>query len=423
MKLNNGCKQMVLNIKYFDERFLISFAIVAISILCISISLFSPLGGFFVGLILLVLGIGINFPIRLILSLYTIINYAFVGASKYYTYTFGDDFGYIYLPLYNYLNNGGSVFFSEFSGGVEFLFPLYLKICTFIFGPLSDSGVLVVISLLNLLLFYFWLEIYGFREISSNFKSLGIAIAILFFSYTVYLQIMRQSTASVILLFALSTWFNKKYILSFIFLIISSLFHISSIIFFPIILFLFSGSIKNRNIFIIILGSSIGLFPIVVDLILNYSLLGSASYKAEFYKQALELGDNNSFIDVLLSAKILILALICLIIFSNKKIYFIKNFIIYCLLFVVIISSLSQLPYRFMNILYLTSGYFVFLAMLKYIKPMRVIVIFFICFKMVTMMNSDNYIELIRENPHETNYHGLWYSYPWADDKPLYYLK
>lgn len=400
------------NLYYSDWR--VTIALILTVIILFIISGFSPVLGFILGICLLAIGLGQNLIYRFTLYLYTTFNLAFIGASKkYMNYDVYDDFGNIYLPLYYHMASGGSIFFHEFSGGFEFFLPLFYKILSFYSPILHPSQILAAHSILICMLFYIWLENYGFSNIKNYEKSLGLAFSIILFSSDIYLHLMRQSLSTIFILFALSTFIRKKYFLAILFILIGSISHITTLFIFLIYLFFLNASNLYKNFVILIIALMTLFFENVLDFIIGNSLLGPATYKFSYYKNIISSLD---FTKYNFSSTILVIYLLS-IFFMRKCDARIKNLLLYMLIIGIILSPLDQLSLRILNLIFLISGYLLFLSVYKLGVSRIFIILFLICIK------SLDFIILSDGNVDLPSHLFLWYSYPWANEDLFYYLR
>lgn len=379
---------------------------------------FSPLIGFLFCISLLVCGFANNIIIRIPIVLCTIFNISYIGASKKFMgYDVDDDFGNIYLPAFNYISEGGSIFYKEFSGGVEFLFPLIMKLFSIFFGSISPVTLLALYSFLILFIFYIWLEKYGSIGLSDENKALLIALFLTFISSSIYLHIMRQSLGSVILLFSLSSFINKKYFTSIIFLLIASVAHLSSLFIFILYLILLIGNDKYKKIILLISVIFLIIFPFIITSIVGSGILGAGTYKAEYYYNILS---EIELSKLGISSIMLSIGILGLFFFKDNE-KNIKDLLYYLLIINLILSPLDQLPLRIMNLAFLLTGFFLFFSTYKIKDGKKIIFSLLIIAKCILMVNYYDAYSL--QGLQMPSYQTLWYSYPWADDEPFYYLK
>jgi len=144
--------------------------------------------------------------------------------------------------------------------GCTYFEPLY-DLLTYISSQTVGFRLIPFVSLL--LLFYFFVKLKKYILDSNIYFLLVVSITLIYLP--LYYGALRQSIAFSILLFSLLSLQDKKYITSFMLLLISIGFHLSSIvIYFLVIIYFILWKISNKKFFLfifLILGSFIiGLF-------------------------------------------------------------------------------------------------------------------------------------------------------------------
>ncbi|WP_151982616.1 EpsG family protein, partial [Acinetobacter guerrae] len=171
-----------------------------------------------------------------------------------------------------------------------------------------------------LLLFYLWFEIYALEDIEKKFHGIATASTYLFISVFTLTFLQRQSLSVVFLLFAISNNKNKKF---YLYLLLASIFHITSLPIGILYKFLINKNI-GKKIFLIIFIIFIIFRIFFLQILSAISSLGFANGKIDFY-----LGLNSfSVVSIRLALYVLIFNIILFLFFNDLKGKF-KNIIIF----------------------------------------------------------------------------------------------
>lgn len=387
------------------------------------IFLYSPLISLFLFITILIFGDKLNIYFRYFLSVGSIFFISIISSSRLFsTSSSSDDFVNVYWPAYQEIST--SILFQDgFSLNGEIVYPLFLHFLNWIFGGDLNQYQFFFIHVFTAgLLFYIWLEKFGLNIVSEDKKSLCIAITIIFFEFFVTTQLIRQCYATILILFALSLWYQKKYIKSIIFYTVSVLTHFSSIIIFPIFLMLLSTSKKVRFFVIIATVISSITFYSFVNYALSTNLFGAATYKLLYY----DAGLNKVNAAFYLELKFLIFAILLLLLckFLKKDVSYLKkenNILILSVIMFSLLSVIPELSNRlFLLMLYILPGYFIAIYGVKLGKTFRVFIFIYLFIYIMNLMLFRGYENSLNT---QSDFLGLWYNYQWIDSEILYYLK
>lgn len=367
---------------------------------------YSPLLGYYIPLIILLVPMLGSRLLRVSLIMISITGLSYIVASRNIISAEGSDFEMYYL-IYNNILKGGGVFVSEFSGGIEFLLPFIFKLTTVLFGELSRKQLLFGVVFVQLFFIVLWLEIYGIHKLKSAEKTLCIVATIGILSVFTLSQALRQSCATVVALYSLTAYFGRKKFTFFILYIVASLFHLTSLIIIPLYIIFYKGKKISYIVVvsIILLGS---FFSILLPIILSHNLLGAATYKLGYYTVTAAQGwDFSTYF------KFLVITLFLSFFFSSNENSNINRFTWFTC---VVYLALMPIPLAADRFLLLTSsilsGYLLFFSAFKIQPLLRLMLLSLFLFKILSL--GINYVP----GP-PLNY---WYFYDWAGDTPFYYI-
>lgn len=381
----------------------------------IVVGAYSLVLGFYLPLIFLALTSITEKRIRFVIVLVAIFNGAFIVASRNYGYGSPiDDFYNIYYPVYDYVKNGGSIFYSDFSGGIEFILPLYFKLLSFIYSSNAQVYVLASVSFFCYFLFYLWIEFYGLEKIDSRKQSLCIASALGLMNILVTTQSMRQAISSCLVLFTISMYRKRQKKSALVFYILSACAHTTGLIFAPLFSILMYGTKKIK---MTLLGTVLLMslfFGVFITVAISLNLFGAATYKLLYYTsteiaQAGELSiDNLKFLFICIILSIFFFA-------QDKPEY--RSLLQYGLIIFVALLPIPVLPARFMFLLYYyLIGYILFLSAYRVSKAYRIVLIVFFVYKIFKLIFGDSSFY------GDDTFWNLWYSYPSVGDELFYYI-
>lgn len=214
------------------------------------------------------------------------------------------------------------------------------------------------VAIINLVIclfgFYFWFEKYGKKGVDSKYYGLLTATTLLFISVITLTFLQRQSLSVIFLLFAISNYKNSKF---YLFVILASLFHLSSLPIALIYKFLLSRKFKlSFFIFIFIFIILLRVFFIEIVSSLSFLMQG----KGDFYV------GNEGFSIVSFRLAIYSLLMFAMVLFfANKINHDFKNIIIFSSLLSFGLIGINLASERLNFITLYLYGYFVFLLLYK----------------------------------------------------------
>ncbi|BEO60508.1 hypothetical protein SMQE30_09310 [Serratia marcescens] len=388
----------------FYAFFLVSFSLLAA---------ISPILGFYVPIIFLALNFGSNKTFRVLISIIILYSSMFVFASRNIASgSIRDDFANIYFPVFNMLTHGSTIFYYQFTNGIEFFLPLYFKILYNVFGISQPVPIMAAVTALCLGMFYIWLEKYGLKSISEDKRSLCVASSLALLVFAVTTQNMRQAISCVFLLYVITFYFDRKWLLLSVFLFLATISHITALFIFPLFVMLMGENTRRKRL---IAGAALCIslfFNIVIGIIIAKGLLGAATYKLLFYSDV-DSGD-------MTLGYLKYLFITCSVGFfyfapghqRYKSLLFYGTFIYFVLSPIPVISHrLLLLMVAFMN------GYLMFLAFYRILGIYRIILIGYCIYRIFKIG------PYFSPESGDGSFMNLWFSYPWVGDTFLYYLK
>ncbi|HBT7784053.1 TPA: EpsG family protein [Klebsiella pneumoniae] len=398
-----------------DERiriFKLLFNLISISVFII-FSGISPVLGFYVVLFCLALNFGTAAQYRYVASLIAIFCCTFIISSRNFESGLQqDDFANIYYLVYNRMQNGDSIFYDQFSGGVEFFLPLYFKIIGYIFDIQNPVYIMASVSGLCLLLFYVWLERYGLEGIERSKKSLCVASSLGLLVFLVTTQNMRQAISCVFLLYAITFFVRKQKILFSIFFILAIVSHTTSVLVFALFIIFLQGSNFQKKLILFIGFIALLIFNALISFIIAHGLLGAATYKLMFYTTIASDGYNLGYL------KFFIIMCMASYFFFSDKFKNYKSLIWYGSLLYAILIPIPILSQRLLLLLVaFLNGYLMFFSFYKILNVYRFILIIYFIYRMITIG------PLFSSYGEEGAFMDLWYSYPWIGNSLFYYVR
>ncbi|WP_174507955.1 EpsG family protein [Klebsiella oxytoca] len=364
-------------------------------------AIFSPLTGFYISIAFLVSFNIEDRQTRFLITIVCLVSASLMNASRFVGYDAADDFYNIYYPVFEKISNGGGVFDTNFSGGVEFGLPLYFKIVYLLFGRVSPNELLIALVFSMSILYYFYLEKFLLPNIDAEKRSLCLGFAFLFINYFDQTQLVRQMFATVFILYAVSFFYQRKYCSLFCSLFLGSIFHLSSIPIFFVFIALFSGNKKIQILLVLLLLMCSFFFLVIVKYVLSTNLLSVASYKFDFYAS----NQNNEAFDVG-SLKLFIVACIASFFFSSKDYVKYKYFLVFGTLCYI---SLAPILFASNRVLMPMTGYFmgvlIFFSIYKISNIFRLLLILYCIFRFMKL--GPLY------SPGADSSVLLWHQWPW----------
>lgn len=379
------------------------------SFLLWGIAAFSPLLGFYGSLIYLAIqGFSLRI-LRINVAIIAIISGSFIAASRNTLMVLGDDFNVNYY-VYQLMQHGESIFYHDFSGGIEFILPLYFKIIGSVFNIENPVYIFFSVTALCLTLFYIWLEKYALKNIDADKRALCVAASLGLFVLFSTTQLMRQMISTVFLLYALSLWTEKKKLSFVIFFALAVFSHLSSVLLFFVITTLMGEDRYKKYIILLISIGFVSLFTIFLSYVLGSSLLGAATYKFNYYASTELSGFNlDSFF------KFLIIMWCGAIFFRSKVNERWNSLLVFGGAMYIIFLPLPLASDRILMLMvsYL-PGFLMFIAFYRAALVFKVILIVFFTLKILLLgpLYSGGALEGME----------LWKSYPWFNKEFFYYL-
>ena len=187
-------------------------------------TIFSPVVAWAFSLLLLtLLSSSMNTFGRRLLGFNVILTGALAIASRLTLANSQDDL-FSYFRAYNGLLSGNmdALFAYNNEVGLPLLYFLHTKL----FESAEPASIILYVSFLCGVLFLVWLEYFGVKEIEEELKSLAIAASLIFFSFMMTSQVIREMMAMVFILYALS---SHKIIFKTILLFLGVLFHTAAL--------------------------------------------------------------------------------------------------------------------------------------------------------------------------------------------------
>lgn len=382
---------------------------ITIVFLLFLLSAYSPIVSLYLSLIILCSSIRYNSALRFSISINIIFTIAVVCASRSIYMARNDDFLGVYLPLFQYISHGGGMFYSDFSGGVEFFLPLLFKIL-FLVGVSGKVGIIFSFVFIVLFLFYIWIELFLKNIYKVTDKTIVIASILGFVFFAVLSQQMRQVLSTVFILYFLYYYLMKKKVLSFSWLLLAAVTHLSAI---PVSILLIAMVSKKpyKYVLTVILFLFTWLFAGVLTFLISSNYLGVAAYKLNYYLYNKDM----SFSSYLYYCPIFIMYCFFYKIKNNVSSEIIKNLMLFSSLFYLILLPIPLASDRVLmfSVLFL-KGLYIYFVFQNYLSLYRIALIMFFCFKIITIWNVVPSVE--------NGISSFWGDYPPAGDTMFYYF-
>lgn len=370
--------------------------VLAISFLC-SVALYvSPLVGLYLT-ILFFLFVKVDSVIfRIPAELFAILCMSIISASIQVGYGHGDDYYNVYIPAYELIKHGESIF-SFFSGGVEFGLPLFFYLLNKVFPDVNYIQLSGIITFIYASLFIIWIERFFLKNIDDKYKGVAIASLLIFFNYLVLVHLMRQSMATIFVLFSIGYFLELNKKKGGVFFIIACICHLSSAIIIPLFLILLSEKKFLKISITAFIIFAVVMFKIVVGFIVAHNIFGVATYKMAVYQDdVIETTAGAGFI-----LHFIVLFILSRFDFTDENQNY-KSLIFYsCPAYL----SLTVIPFAsdrlFMPITGFILGGLFFVCFKRYITIFRLLLVGY-CI-----------IRFLRLGPYSDNIYGLWFNYSW----------
>lgn len=206
-------------------------------------------------------------------SLFLVIVIANINNSFHLFYHAGHDFSSYYNNFLRILDREPLIDWFNYGGGVEVLLPLVNYLISFIVTDYHPYPVYYLHSIFqNILLCFLVLIIKKNQNLSWSDSVILLLFMFIFYRFFAGMNALRQGYASFFILFAYFSSFKREKIL---FLLIASLFHITSIALYFFIINI--NRIRSDNLirvlFIILIGSGVAFFVSYISFFFNISII------------------------------------------------------------------------------------------------------------------------------------------------------
>ncbi|ATS14352.1 Uncharacterised protein [Klebsiella pneumoniae] len=373
---------------------LVIFLLVAL--LC-SITLFiSPLVGLYLTILYFLFVRTDTLISRFPAELYAIVCMSVISASIQVGYGHGDDYYNVYIPAYEAVNRGESIF-SFFSGGVEFGLPLFFLILNKLFPGVNYIQLSGVITFIYSFIFILWVERFFLKYIEDKYKGVALASLLVFFNYLILVHLMRQSMASLFVLFSLGYFLEKNYRKGVVFFLVACICHLSSAVIIPLFMIFFSNKKYLKISVVLFIIFAVISFKFLVGFIVAHNIFGVATYKMAVYEDdVIETTAGAGFV-----LHFIVLFLLSRFIRDGSYESY-KSLIFYSCPAYLILTLIPFASDRlFMPITGFMLGGIFFIFFKKYITVFRILLVAYCA------------LRFFRLGPFAENIYGLWYNYPW----------
>tara|TARA_R110002033_G_scaffold89456_4_gene139627 strand:+ start:924 stop:2231 length:1308 start_codon:yes stop_codon:yes gene_type:complete len=172
------------------------------------------------------------------------------------------DFTTYYNNYLTFVENGIQGDFFTFFGGIELLFPVINYLISIIVGEKLPYLYIMIHNLIQCTILFFVVHCFAKRYNLTLIEfSILLGMVLIFYKYLGMLNHMRQSYASLFILWGVFTRNNKSKI---ILLIVAAFFHVSSFIIYPIINFVFNNKSKRIKLKFIVGSIVLSLLIVIV---------------------------------------------------------------------------------------------------------------------------------------------------------------
>ncbi len=220
------------------------YATLALAVFSLVLGLISPLAGYAYSLFMLIVFTSkVTRLARRVYGVSLVLSVSAIGSSRAFFETQSDDYLRYYEVFESIAANNLTALFT-FGGGLEVGLPTLYYFFYQLLGDINPETLMFLQVLILSLMFFFWLDKNIDRISRPSDRALVIAVSLMFFGVIPATQITRQSFAMVLLLYYFTSA-NRKF--SFIFLALSSVFHLSGIFFAA--LYFFSKKFTKFSVF------------------------------------------------------------------------------------------------------------------------------------------------------------------------------
>ncbi|MDT0198987.1 MULTISPECIES: EpsG family protein [unclassified Acinetobacter] len=290
------------------------------------------------------------------------------------------------------------------NNSIEIGWFIIYKIIALINKNLSIFDLAVINNLICVSIFLIWLLKYGVRNIGPEYLGFVLGLIVLFMWPNNFAFFQRQSISVAILLFAISNIKNQKYFL--FFLILSSFFHITSLImglvYYVIVNYNFNHFVLKT---ILILGVVRISFETLLIYLFSVVEIPDLSRKISFYAE-----NHNGFFLAFSEIRYFPLFVFIFLFYNNIESEW-RRIIIFSALFYLSLLGIQFASGRFNFILIYLYGYFLWIVTKS--RP-YILLIFALSYFIFDVIYKSGYIFYINDT--------FWQRYPFFSSTPFYYL-
>ena len=400
--------QTTLN-RYFLYRE--DFYIFSSAVFLLLLSSVIPIVALYSGMILLALSGSAHDVSRRLLGLVVIFSGSVVYSSREVFVTASDDL-FIYYDTYIEAVNGDWLgVIEKFSNGFEVFLSLFFIVLSVVFGYLPPHHLLFILTFSVAVGFFVWLEMYGLKYVNHDLKALCMASTLILFSFGFLGQVVRQSQASIFILFALS---QGGILRRYVFLGLATTCHLTS----PIIYFFLKTIMSDRKKTKIIIVGALSVFsfsfqyflePLIAN---DWTGLLSVLNKAHYYR---DMADGFTVADMA-NVKFILIGLMAAVFFSSKEHQDKQwnSLLLYGGICYLVLLPYPLVPIRTMLIYSVfLMGYLLFFSFRKKLMLYQVFLTIYALYAFI------NKIQMLKPSGGGFD---LWYSFPWFESVPFYYF-
>ena len=382
--------------------------------------IFSPQISFWCAILLIITKVGNVSLVRNTLVIISLLMILFTTTSRSIGVSNSDDLIGTYMPIVQTQIDHLGVFGTWM--GIEIGYGLYFNIILNFFNELTPRVVMFFSVLFSLFFYFIWLMFFLLKHIEYKYRGVVLAISISFIQVGLLSQFLRQEMATPLLLIAIFSFLERKYILTAVFLTSATLLHSTSLIIFLLFLFFDKYTFKTKIIFFLAYSMVIGVLRFKVSVIISLlsaihlSVIGN---KLTYYSGM----ESIPLFNVISSGKFFIL-IIAMCILNYKKLDVNKIAIpgvldkVYAFCFFSSLYSLPLLVLPNASRLFLIAPGFLFgvVMLMSFKRKMSYVIIFFVFFCLVSILFPQRLNGGVNEG------FELWQHYDWYSSEPFYYL-
>ena len=377
-----------------------------IMILCCMVALpFFPLLSFILSILYLIFISSYNLDfLRILISLVSYFSLIVILGSKTFHNELDMDLS-VYLNVYDYISvlSLNELWKGSFIGEPGWV-TLYWLLNKFGFH-VNGVQLAILNSFISIAIFVLWFERFGIKFSDYRYRGIVTASTILFMSVVSFGFLQRQSISVAILLFALSNRNNNKF---FLFLILSSFFHLSSLV-----VGLIYKVFLNRKIndvfwlyFFIFCVSFRLIFPIIISIILVLLPFPVLTYKLGFYSEI----TNFQIVSFRIALYGMLFSIVTFFMSCNLDDFY-KNLVRFCSVVFLSMLGINLFSERFNFILLYCFGYFISLMLVR--KYFSIVMV--MCLLLLGIFIYEKGVSDLSLDPY-------WQRYPYISNSFFYYL-